>query len=232
MKKELILYHGSTSRIETPIYGYGKSNNDYGLGFYCTETENLAKEWACTSEENGFSNKYILDVKDLKVLDLNNGQYHILNWLAILLDNRNFNVSNPVARNAKKYILENYLPDYKAYDVIRGYRADDSYFTFADNFLNNVIPLSNLEEAMMLGNLGEQVVLKSKKAFSKIKYVGDEVAEKAYYYPKKMNRDLDAREKYKKIREEVNIENDTFMVDILRQKWRDDDERLQRIVCR
>lgn len=38
-----ILYHGSLEIISTPMYGQGKVYNDYGQGFYCTESLELAK---------------------------------------------------------------------------------------------------------------------------------------------------------------------------------------------
>lgn len=47
------LYHGSLFEIKTPLYKGGKLNNDYGHGFYCTETLELAKEWGCS--EKSFS---------------------------------------------------------------------------------------------------------------------------------------------------------------------------------
>ncbi|MBQ2640754.1 MAG: DUF3990 domain-containing protein, partial [Lachnospiraceae bacterium] len=31
------IYHGSVKIIEKPQYGAGRRDNDYGLGFYCTE---------------------------------------------------------------------------------------------------------------------------------------------------------------------------------------------------
>ena len=30
--------------------------DDYGLGFYCTESIGLAKEWACRVPQDGFAN--------------------------------------------------------------------------------------------------------------------------------------------------------------------------------
>ena len=39
------IYHGSKDIIEKPKYGYGKRYNDYGLGFYCTDSIEMAKEW-------------------------------------------------------------------------------------------------------------------------------------------------------------------------------------------
>lgn len=83
---KVILYHGSKDIIEKPIYHKGKKENDYGFGFYCTENNELAKEWACSNNEsNGFSNKYSVDITNLKILDLTDKRYSILNWIAILL---------------------------------------------------------------------------------------------------------------------------------------------------
>ena len=61
---KLILYHGSPEIIQTPVFGKGKSYNDYGRGFYCTEHLELAKEWACTENTDGYANKYEIDNKE------------------------------------------------------------------------------------------------------------------------------------------------------------------------
>ena len=54
MDKQIIIYHGSEQIVEVPTFGLGKKNNDFGLGFYCTESDELAKEWAVSSLRNGF----------------------------------------------------------------------------------------------------------------------------------------------------------------------------------
>jgi hypothetical protein len=51
----MILYHGSDRIIEKPVFGEGKSYNDYGRGFYCTEHVELAKEWACATGGDGYA---------------------------------------------------------------------------------------------------------------------------------------------------------------------------------
>lgn len=51
----MILYHGSKDIIEKPIYGQGKKYNDYGLGFYCTDNIELAKEWGTSFERSGYA---------------------------------------------------------------------------------------------------------------------------------------------------------------------------------
>lgn len=230
MSEKCILYHGSSHIIEQPVYGFGNKKNDYGLGFYCTESIELAKEWACTSEMNGYVNQYEFIMDGLSLLDLNDGSYHILNWLAILLENRVFQIRSDVASQGLEYIMSNFMPDYRKYDVIKGYRADDSYFAFANAFLNNTLSLSKLEKAMVLGKLGEQIVMISDKAFHNIKYMNFLSVEKEIYYPKKMARDLAAREEFRRERSTNTSENEIYLIDIIRERWENDDTRLQRVI--
>ena len=220
------LYHGSPIVVEKPLYGFGKTYNDYGQGFYCTEHIELAKEWACSINEDGFVNEYELNLDNLSILNLSSDNYHILNWLAILLDNRLINLSNPIAQRARKYLLDNFLPDYKKYDLIIGYRADDSYFLFARSFINNEISLKQLSYAMKLGKLGEQICLKSKKAFSQIKFVKAEIAESAKYHFLKKQRDEKARMDYLKELENDDLDG-VYIRDIIREGWKNDDQRLR-----
>ena len=187
------LWHGSVNIIEKPIYGHGNSFNDYGQGFYCTEDIELAKEWAATDIIDGYANHYIFDMPDAKLLNLSDVQYTILNWLALLVDNRKFAVSSSVGKLGKDYLKENFLIDISEYDVIKGYRADDSYFTFAKAFLNNTISLNQLSKAMKLGNLGEQIVIKSEKAFKHIHFLDYEAGNSLIYFTKKKERDTAAR---------------------------------------
>ena len=194
--KELILYHGSEKIIEKPIFEYGRKNNDFGLGFYCTESNELAKEWACSSLNNGFSNKYSIDLSNLNVLDLNSPEYNVLNWITILVTHRIFKIKTPIAGRAIKYLKENFYIDVDAYDIIIGYRADDSYFDFADSFLNNGINVNELASALKLGNLGMQIVIKSEYAFSKLKFLGYEIAMSEKYFVKRKSRNDEANKLY------------------------------------
>ena len=216
--KNIKLYHGSESIIKVPQYHFGNPKNDYGYGFYCTENSELAKEWACTEEKDGVANEYQLDLDGLSVLNLSQNKYSILNWLAILLENRTFDLSSEISILAKEYLLRNFLIPYKKYDIIRGYRADDSYFSFANAFLNNTISVQKLNQAMYLGKLGEQIVLKSKKAFSQISFVSSSTADRIIYYPKKMLRDSSARKDFFEIRSdsELSNPNTVFIMDIIR----------------
>lgn len=220
------LYHGSENIIEKPVYGKGARYNDYGKGFYCTENIELAKEWACAKQKNGYANIYDLDLSELNVLNLNSGSYNILNWLAILADNRTYWQNGSIAEPAKNYIKENFLPDISTYDVIIGYRADDSYFSFAQDFVSGVISLQKLAQAMRLGKLGEQIVLKSPKAFAQIQFAGYENADAEEYYIKKNEREREARRQYRRNKKEEADVNELFILDIMREEIKNEDARL------
>ena len=224
----ITIFHGSPQIVETPTFGLGRKNNDFGLGFYCSESNDLAKEWAVSSLRGGFSNRYTLDTEYLQILTLNSQEYTILNWIAILVEHRLFRIRTPLARRAKQYLIEHFAINVNAYDLIVGYRADDSYFDFAEAFLNNAITVEQLSRAMRLGKLGEQVVLTSPFAFSKIKYEGFEVAEKGRYYVLRKARDDEANQTYLDILEEEG--DGLYMQDILRGGITNDDPRIPRNV--
>ena len=225
----MIIFHGSTEIVEVPVFGKGSENNDYGKGFYCTESLELAKEWACPTVQDGFANQYEFDINGLKVMYLNQDGYSILNWIAILLQNRIFPKRSPIARQASKYLLDGFLPDTTGYEVIWGYRADDSYFTYAKDFLNNTISVGQLARAMKLGELGEQIVLMSPKAFEQIRFIKYEIADGSIYHNRQMERDERARRAYLDNHGEdfsVTI-NDLFVRDMISQQVRNDDPRLR-----
>lgn len=225
--KDVVIYHGSQNIIEKPMFGYGKPYNDYGLGFYCTESLELAKEWAVNSEQSGYANKYEFHMEALKVLYLNEEPYCILHWLALLLNNRKFETSIPLAKNAKEYILNAFLPDISEYDVIIGYRADDSYFSYAQDFISGAISYSQLNEAMHLGQLGEQIVLKSEKAFGRLKFMGYEYADTEEWYVKKATRDAQARDKYLSSERNTFIKGEIYVTRILEEEMKPSDTRLR-----
>lgn len=223
----MILYHGSEKIIEIPVYGKGNTHNDYGRGFYCTENEELAKEWACANNNNGFANKYEFDIDGLNVLYLNSEEYNLLNWLAVLTKNRTYWENNTVSEMAKKYLAENFMIDISEFDVIIGYRADDSYFSFAQDFVAGAISYRQLGEAMRLGKPGEQIVLMSERAFGRIKYISNSPADASVYYQKKKERDRMARREYRQTKSAELLPDELLMVDIIRERMKQDDERLR-----
>lgn len=221
------LYHGSSQIIQQPIFGYGKAYNDYGLGFYCTDNLEMAKEWGVGKEQNGYANCYELECTGLQILNLNNERYCILHWLTLLLKNREFDVPSGLTLEAKEYLLKHFSIEYEQYDAIIGYRADDSYFSFAQDFINGTISYRQLNNAMYLGKLGQQFVLKSKTAFERLRFIGYEIAESGEWYTKKMVRDKTARREYFSVERNRRQRGDLYIAQIMDEEMTPDDPRLR-----
>ena len=193
---KLILFHGTPDEIVVPEYGKGQEKRDYGKGFYLTENIELAKEWAvCRPDEiNGWVHKYELDTEGLEIMDFQ--QKGVLTWLAELMKHRAADDSRRYRMLAGKFI-EKYGTDTDKYDVIRGWRANASYFYIAKEFVRDNIDMEILEELLSLGSLGIQYCIKTELAYSRLHEVEDGIIPVPYSeFNEKYNlRDAAARKK-------------------------------------
>ena len=168
----------------------------------------------------------------LNIVNLNSEQYHTLNWIGTLLEHRQPNNLDDDSKEARDYLIQNFAVDLSRADVIVGYRADDSYFQYATDFLRNRISLDKLSEAMRLGKLGEQVAIKSERAFKRLEF------KRAYPTAQKyiglyMQRDTRARETYRKsLRGQIRIPNKLTIERIIQEGIKNDDEILLRPLYR
>lgn len=199
---KIILYHGTPNKIVTPVFGGGEEKHDYGKGFYLTENIDLAKEWAVCrpQEENGWVHKYELDCDSLKIFDFQ--EVSIMAWLAELMKHRDAAESKRYKMLAAKFI-DKYGIDTSNYDVIKGWRANASYFYIAKEFVRDNIDVEILEELLSLGGLGIQYCIKSKLAYENLREIRDGLVPVAYseFNQKYNQRDDNAR---KRMRDLVN----------------------------
>ena len=224
---KMVLYHGSESVVEYPQFGFGKRTNDYGQGFYCTQEQSLAEEWSVTPLHDGFINAYEIDLSGLKVLNLAEKPFTVLNWLAILLENRIFDIEGDIASVAREYLLANFKPDYSGADVMVGYRANDSYFSFARTFLSGALSYANLSKAIRLGNLGLQIVLKSRRAFESLVFMSAKPTARAEFLAAKEKRDSEAREEFRRLKAQPFDASALYMLNILQERIVPNDPRIQ-----
>ena len=198
--ERIILYHGSPNQQVSPRYGLGDEKHDYGKGFYLTENLELAKEWAvCRPDErNGWVHKFSLDITDLKVLDFQ--EHNILSWLAELMKHREAADSKRYRVLSRKFI-EKYGIESENYDVIKGWRANASYFYIAREFVRDNIDVEILEELLSLGGLGIQYCIKSERAYEKLLEIKEELTcvDFREFNEKYNERDVSAREKMRKL---------------------------------
>ena len=196
----MILYHGTSEKTVVPTYGLGNDKHDYGRGFYLTEDIELAKEWAVCkpNNNNGWVHKYELDIESLQILDFQNK--NILAWLAELMKHRDAADSKRYHVLAAKFI-EKYGINTVDYDVIRGWRANASFFYIAKEFVRDNVDLDILEELLSLGGLGIQYCIKTELAYSKLHEIENEILFVSYdEFNKKYNyRDSNARKNMKNL---------------------------------
>lgn len=166
------LYHGSDKEVKKPEYGIGKADNDYGSGFYTTEDVERAKEWAVINgnSSNAVCNSYQIDFDGLRVLRLDD--YGTLAWISEVISNRG--TENEMNSEIGMMLAEKYRIDTTDADIIIGYRADDSYIRVVDAFLENRLTIEELDRMFRKGRLGQQVFIKSKKAFDSLVFKGSE----------------------------------------------------------
>ena len=196
----MILFHGSPNKIVVPTYGMGEEKHDYGQGFYLTESIDLAKEWAVCrpNEAIGYVHQYELDMNSLQILDFQ--EKGVLAWLAELMKHRDAADSKRYRMLAKKFI-EKYGIETSGYDVIKGWRANASYFYIAKEFVRDNIDMDILEELLSLGGLGIQYCMKSELAYSKLHEVPDSLVTVDYtvFNEKYNQRDITARQKMREL---------------------------------
>lgn len=194
--EKILLFHGTPDEIVVPTYGYGNEKHDYGKGFYLTENIDLAKEWAVCrpNDNNGWVHKYELDTAELRILDFQ--EENVLSWLAELMKHRDAADSKRYRMLAQQFI-EKYGIDTTRYDVIKGWRANASYFYIAKEFVKDNIDMDILEELLLLGGLGIQYCIKSELAYSKLHEVKEELLAVNYdeFNEKYNHRDVMARKK-------------------------------------
>lgn len=150
----------------------------------------MAKEWAVSkpNDQNSWVHKYELDIQDLKCFDFQ--EHNILSWLAELMKHRDASDSKRYKVLSGKFISK-YGINLDEYDVIKGWRANASYFYIAKEFVRDNIDIDILEELLSLGDLGIQYCIKSKLAYSKLVEMPDQLIKVEY---QKFNTDYNERD--------------------------------------
>lgn len=180
------IYHGSKKIVSMPICDSGNGHNDFGGGFYATESEELAREWAAIDEKGGFLNIYELDADGLNILDLGSDEYDLLSWVAMIIKNRRMKLYSIDEVNTKEHIISEYLPDVDNIDIIKGYRADNANFSYCMAFIRGNITLQDLKAYIFDSSPCEQLLLRTKKALEHIEFTETETVDGGIYYPRRM----------------------------------------------
>ena len=124
----MILYHGSTEIVETPILKEQSGGRDFGCGFYCTDLRSQAEKWAKRQgrvrKQVSVLNIYEFDVDYAK----NNLNFKLfddysLEWLELVLS----------CRKNTQYV--------HGFDIVFGKIANDDVGETVQAVLNGFMPL-------------------------------------------------------------------------------------------
>lgn len=210
----IILYHGSSNPVLIPQFGKGEDRHDYGKGLYLTPNIDLAKEWSvCTGDnEVGYVFKIEIDEDQYKVLNFDS--LTTLHWLAELMSHRPADSKSARYRRLAPIFIKKYkYPSVDEYDIIKGWRANASYFSIVKRFVRDEIDVELIPELFGLGDLGTQYCIKSERAFAGLdkEYFPVMEVDADTYYKKYMGKDVAAREMISRIIEsEQNTMTNVF----------------------
>ena len=121
------VYHGATCLVENPLCQIGRNNLDFGKGFYVTDIEQQAINWATRIVNIGLPqwlDVYELDMDFIqqnaicKVFDTYDRE-----WLEFIVGSRNG------------------MDSWRGYDYIEGSIADDRVITTIEDYINGDISM-------------------------------------------------------------------------------------------
>ena len=140
----MIVYHGSSEKIEKPDVKFSKKYLDFGRGFYLTSFENQAKKWAIRKgmrqNKQGIVNIYELkdNWKDYKVLSFEEENEKWLDFVCACRKGETLN---------------------KDYDIIVGNVANDDVFKTVDMYFRGLWDKEKVLEELRYYKMNDQICI-------------------------------------------------------------------------
>lgn len=214
MSSILQLYHGTTNYNLSPSPTFKNPYNDFGSGLYTTPDLIKAREWSMSKYSKNptfsFVYGYTLNIDGLMILDLT--QYRAAVLAAVLSRYRRVDPKYPIFTHNASMLQSCVNISTDDYDIIYGWRSDDSFFQYIEDFMSGNICEEDLSVAYLLGNLGYQYCIKSELAFSRLELFHKEVVTDLQYRESFNSNDRAARHAYNKMRRR----NGTYINDAIR----------------
>jgi len=123
---------------------------------------------------------------------------------------------NGLGKEEMDAFIAAYAVDLSGFDVVEGYRADDSYFQIVRSFVSNSLSLESLDACLRLGNLGRQIALRTEAAIAALTFVDAQKVYGTCYYPNRARRNEQAAACFLEIRNEQTLKEGTYFIDVVR----------------
>jgi hypothetical protein len=160
----MMIYHGSTEIVENPRLIKTTMGRDFGVGFYTTDIETQAVNWA-RRKSRQFKNKNLSPI--LNKYEMDDAAYEILKVLRFpeaSLEWMDFVI------NCRSNI------DYShGYDVVVGKIADDNVGETILYVLNKVMRPEDALERLRFEKINNQICFCTEKSLGCLKFIDSEV---------------------------------------------------------
>ena len=151
----MTLYHVGFQEIRQPDVHYGRTNADFGQGFYLSEHDGFAKRWARSRPgKDTYLNVYELSTDGLAIKRLIKDR----EWFDYIFANR----------AGKADALA-------GYDAIIEPIANDTIYNTWGLLTSGLVDTELALKALMIGPVYEQVVLKTERAAAALRFVSAQV---------------------------------------------------------
>jgi hypothetical protein len=164
----MILYHGSTIRVEKPLLTKCRSNTDFGRGFYTTTSKEQAVKWAKLKKQREGKGIAVVTVYEIDESLFDNTEFEVLkfikadkNWLDFVFGNR---------KGLKS----------KFYDIVFGPVANDRLFATITLYEQGILTADAAIEQLKTYLLFNQVSFNSQKAIDFLRYKSQEVVSEQF----------------------------------------------------
>lgn len=147
----MLVYHTGHHELPEPDIRIGRKNADFGQGFYLSASDEFAGKWVREQKEQAaFVNRYELALDGLSVRRLERNE----DWFDYIFRNR-----------------AGYADRYAEDDVIIGPIANDTLYNTFGIFTSGLLPREQALSLLMLGPKYEQIVIKTDKARSQLRFL-------------------------------------------------------------
>lgn len=151
MKTDIIrVYHGSNMQVKEPSLSYGRSDADFGNGFYISTKYEMAEKWACR-KNNPIITEYTLDLRNLSIYEFKQD----VEWLDFVIDNRRMDIPSF---------------DIKKYDLLIGPTADDKLFATIEQYESGFISEETAIEVLNCMKIGTQICIRTNEGLKNLHF--------------------------------------------------------------
>lgn len=213
----ITLYHGSKKIIERPTTDMIRYACGLGQGFYLTDDETKAEEYAVSLGQDGYVSSYNIDLDKYNVLDLRDEKYSPLNWAGIFAANRSIDATSIDALSAKRYLIDNLAP-IGVYDIVIGCRCDGVYTRVATDFINGNLSYRNLCRMLNVGEV--QYAILREDIIDDLEFTGAKFVSSSEVYPRKDMTYAKKLEGYNKRLNAPARNGDVYVADIIKEGMR------------